>query len=348
MPNFKIEDLESKCCAVLEGAGVSAEEAERIVHSLVLSNMMGYDSHGVIRIEQYVNALEKDYVRKDQTIKIVKESDASAVVDGGWGFGQSICRQAMMLAMEKAGKRSVGAIELFHCSHIGRLGEWVEMAAEENMIGIVMCNNHGSGSLQAPYGGIEPRMSPNPVAVGIPTGGEFPIVMDMTTSVAAEGKIRVARNRGEALPEGWILNAEGQPSTDPVEFYGPPRGAILPFGGITAHKGYALAIVVDILSGALGGAGCSRPGPTRLGANGVFMLVIDIGAFISIEDFKKETQNFMAWLKSSKLMEGFDEILVPGEMESRQRKRKKEEGVFIDEESWRQICETGKRMGVYL
>jgi uncharacterized oxidoreductase len=301
----------------------------------------------VIRVVQYVQALKGGRVKAGQKIRVVREADASAVVDGGWGFGQTVCHQAMELAMEKAAKRSVAVVEMFNSSHIGRLGEYVEATAKADMIGIVMCNNHGGGLLQHAFGGIDARMSPNPIAVGFPTGGDYPIVVDLTTSVVAEGKIRVKRNLGESLPEGWVIDAEGNPTTDPAKFYGPPRGAILPFGGISAHKGYALSVVVDVLSGALGGAGCSREGGAS-GGNGVFIMALDIGAFTGRDKFQEEMQTFISFLKGSKLMPGFDEVLMPGEMEARMRQQKEADGVPIDDETWRQICETGKDVGVIL
>jgi uncharacterized oxidoreductase len=347
MPVFEIEELEANCARVFTGAGLKKDEARLIAHSLVLANVMGHDSHGVIRVVQYCNALADGKVKPGQKIKVTREADASAVVDGEWGFGQTICHQAMDLAIKKAKERSVAVVEVFNCSHIGRLGEYVEAAAEQDILGIVMCNNHGGGLLQHPFGGIDARMSPNPIAVGIPTGGPFPVIVDMTSSVVAEGKIRVKRNLGEMLPEGWVVDGEGKPTTDPKKFYGPPRGAILPFGGISAHKGYALAIVVDVLSGALGGGGLSREGG-QSGGNGVFVMAIDIAAFVGKDDFKKDMQTFIGWLKSSRLMEGFDEILLPGEMEARQLKQKESEGVFVDEETWRQIGETGARYSVKL
>ena len=347
MPVFDIEKLERDCARVFEGAGLSGEEAQRVARSLLTANLMGHDSHGVIRVVQYVSAVQEGIVHAGQRIRVVQEADASAVLDGGWGFGQTVCRQAMELAMEKARARSVAAVELFNSSHIGRLGEYVEMAAEADMIGIVMCNNHGGGRLQSPFGGLDPRMSPNPLAVGIPTGRAFQIVVDMTSSVVAEGKIRVKRNRGEKIPEGWVIDAEGNTTDDPNVFYGPPRGAILPFGGIAAHKGYALAVVVDILSGALGGGGCSREGAPS-GGNGVFLMAIDIKAFTGPDGFREHVDGLVDYLKSSRLMPGFNEVLLPGEMEHRMRTKGEEEGVFVDDETWRQICETGEKVGVTL
>ena len=347
MPTFQIDELKSYCASVFVGAGLDEVEATRIANSLVVANVFGHDSHGAVRVSQYVDAVKGGRAHPGKKIQIVKEADASAVVDGGWGFGQTICHQEMELAIEKAKKRSVAVVEVFNCSHIGRLGEYVEAAAEQNILGVVMCNNHGGGLLQSPFGGIDARMSPNPIAVGIPTGGDFPVIVDMTASVVAEGKIRVKRNVGEKLPEGWVIDADGNPTTEPDGFYGPPRGAILPFGGISAHKGYALSIVVDVLSGALGGAGLSRDG-AQGGGNGVFVMAIDIAAFIAPEDFERDIQTFIGWLKSSRLMDGFTEIILPGELEYRKRIEKEADGVFIDDESWRQISATGAEVGVDL
>jgi uncharacterized oxidoreductase len=169
----------------------------------------------------------------------------------------------------------------------------------------------------------------------------------MTSSVVAEGKIRVKRNQGQPLPEGWALDAEGRPVVDPEVFYGPPRGAILPFGGIAAHKGYALAVMVDILSGALGGGGCSREGAPS-GSNSVFLMALNIAAFTEMDRFQRDVEEFIGFLKNSRLAPGHDEILMPGEMEHRLRRQREEEGVSLDEETWRQIREAGRRVEVEL
>ena len=190
-------------------------------------------------------------------------------------------------------------------------------------------------------------MSPNPIALGVPTGDDTPIVIDMTTSVVAEGKIKMKRNLGQSLPEGWALGADGQSATKPEQFYGPPRGAILPFGGDSAHKGFALSILVEVLSGALGGAGYSRDGQKRWG-NGVFVMAIDVAAFVAPEEFKRDTRAFIDWLKSSQLMEGFEEILMPGEPESRIRAQREAEGVSVDDKTWWQVEEAAAKLGVVL
>ena len=344
MPTFTPDQLTSHAQRLLAAAGVPADEARHIAGSLVLSNLMGHDSHGVTRLPQY---LERGGFVAGVTIEVVREAPASAVVDGKWGYGQTVATQAMALAIDKARQTSVGVAEVFNCGHIGRLGEYVETAAANDMIGFVTCNNHGGGLLQVPFGGAQPRMSPNPIALGVPTGGELPIVIDMTSSVVAEGKIKMKRNLGEPLPDGWALDADGRPITDPEQFYGPPRGAILPFGGDSAHKGFALSILVEVLSGALGGAGYSRDGQMRWG-NGVFMMAIDIAAFMAPEEFKRDTGAFVDWLKSSTLMDGFDEILLPGEPETRTRRQREADGVYVDEPTWQQMNEAAAKLGIEL
>jgi uncharacterized oxidoreductase len=298
-------------------------------------------------VPQYYKLLQESTVVAGQKVRIEQETDSSAVFEGGWGFGQVLCRQAMEIAMAKAKNQSVAAVTLYNCSHIGRVGEYVEMAVEKNMIGIVSCNNHGAARLTSPFGGIDARMSPNPIAFGFPTGGAFPIIIDMTASVVAEGKIRVKKNLGQNLPEGWALDADGNPITDPNAFYGPPRGSILPFGGISAHKGYALGIAVDILDGALGGGGCSRDGADRLG-NGVFLLALDVDRFKAVDAFKEDVDNFVQFLKSSRRMPGFDEITMPGELEFRRRQQLEKEGISVDDTTWQQICETAEAVNVSL
>ena len=347
MPTFTNDELTALCARLLSAGGLPDDEATHIARSLVVSNLMGHDSHGVLRLAPYLDALAAGSFLPGRKIRVVREAPASAVVDGQWGFGQSVTSQAMALAMDKARQASVGVVEVFNCGHIGRLGEYVETAAASDMIGLVTCNNHGSGTTQAPFGGAEGRMSPNPIALGVPTGGELPIVIDMTTSVVAEGKIRMKRNLGQPLPEGWALGADGRPTTKPEEFYGPPRGAILPFGGDSAHKGFALSILVEVLSGALGGAGYSRDGQKRWG-NGVFVMALEVAAFIEISEFKRNTREFIDWLKSSRLMEGFDEILMPGEPESRARAQRAAEGVSVDDETWRTIEDAADKLGVDL
>jgi uncharacterized oxidoreductase len=230
-------------------------------------------------------------------------------------------------------------------NHIGRLGEYPVIAAEKNMIGMITVNNHGAAQCMAAWGGIGRRLSPNPISIGLPTGTDDPVLLDITTAVVAEGKVRVKRNRGEKLPEGCIIDSQGNPSTNPNDFYGSPGGAILPFGGIVGHKGYGLGFILDILAGALSGAGCSRADAPRFG-NAVFIFVINIENFTPIAEFKKHVDGLIEYVKSSPKMPGVDEILFPGEIEAKERKKRLAEGIFVEDETWNQIVKTAEELGV--
>jgi uncharacterized oxidoreductase len=344
MPIFKADYLQSLSSRIFQAAGASPSEGDRVAELLVEANLAGHDSHGVIRIPQYINSLKEGLIVPGAPIRVENETPATAVVDGNWGFGQVIATHAADLAISKARQHAVSTVTVYNCNHIGRLGSYGLQIARAGLIGLLTVNAHGGARSVAPFGGTARRLATNPIAIAAPSGAD-PIVLDITTSVVAEGKVRVKRNRGEQTPPGWIIDAEGAPTTDPNKFYGPPPGALLPFGGNAAHKGYGLSVIVDILSGALSRAGCSRPDATRIG-NGVFILVLNPAAFTPLDLFKKQVDDFVAYLKSSPTAPGFTEILVPGEVEIREEKRRRAEGIFVEDETWRQITEVAQAHGV--
>ncbi|MFQ6039747.1 MAG: Ldh family oxidoreductase [Candidatus Poribacteria bacterium] len=355
MPIFSADYLKQAGMKIFKGAGVPDEEAEIVIRLLVKANLVGHDSHGVIRIPQYISLIQRGDLHPGIAIEIVKETPSTAVINGHWGFGQVIASKAMDIAIQKAKTHSVSTVGAHHSNHIGRMADYAIMAAEENMIGMVMVNNHGAAQHVAPYGGRERRLSTNPICFAVPTGrkdnpsqttGE-PLVVDITTSVVAEGKVRVARNRGQSIPEGWIIDANGNPSTNPADLYADPPGAILPFGGIVAHKGFGLGLIVDILTGTISNAGFSRINPPRIG-NAIFLTVINISDFMPIEEYLEQVDTFIEYIKSSKPMSGFDEVLVPGEPETRMEKKRLTEGIFVEDETWKQITDAGKSVGVIL
>ena len=258
MPIFSADQLEKLGARIFEAAGVPEDEAQIVAESLVKSNLTGHDSHGFIRVPQYVDTMKKGSTVPGAELEVVSETPNTAVLKGNWGFGQVMARKAMEVAIGKARTNFVSTVTMSQSNHIGRLGEYPVIAVENGMIGMIMINNHGTGQLMTPWGGTARRLSPSPMSIGLPTGSADPVVLDISMSVMAEGKVRVKRNRGEKLQEGAIIDAEGNPSTEPKDLYGPPQGAILPFGGIVGYKGYGLGFVVDVLAGALSGAGCSR------------------------------------------------------------------------------------------
>lgn len=346
MPTFTAEYLKRISREVFLAAGIPSEDAELVSDSLVTSNLMGMDSHGIIRVIQYLDLLAEGKIVPGVKLEIVTDTPAMAVARGGWGIGQVIARQAAMLAVEKARQCGIGAVSVGECSHTGRVGEHTAWVAEHGMLGLATVNSHGAATHVAPWGGREGRLSTNPISFAAPMNAQPPLVVDVATSVTAEGKIRVARNSGKKLPDAWVISADGQISDDPNDLYGPPRGAILPLGGIVGHKGYALSIMIDILSGSLSGAGLSGSG-TRLG-NGFYIQAIDIQKFVPMEEFYERIGQFAAFLKSSKLAPGFSEILMPGEYEYRMMDKRLKEGIVVDDETWRQLSSKAAQFGVQL
>jgi uncharacterized oxidoreductase len=334
--------LKELVAAMFTAAGCREPEAERIGHYLVEANLAGHDSHGVIRVPSYIEWLRAGKVLPNKTLKIVYENDVIAVVDGEFGFGQSLGEQAMKLGIDKSSRHGVAVVALRNSGHLGQIGAWALMAARAGKLSLHFVNTSGAGILMAPFGGINRRISANPVAAGVPVKGGSPIVLDISSSTIAEGKIRVALNKGVPVPDNCLIDARGRPTNDPKTFYGPPPGAILPFGG---HKGYGLGIVAEMLAGALTGGSCSTPGVTRV-VNNMLTIVLDPSFFQSEEEFAREAARFIAFVKSSEKVFPDGDILMPGEPEERNKARRLRDGIELDETTWRQIRETCRSVGL--
>ena len=356
MPKFTPEKLTRTVEKVFTAARSPREEAEWVAYSLVRANLLGLDSHGVIRVPAYIRQVHKGEIVPGAKIEIERETPSSAILNGNWGYGQMTGKRATEVAIVKAKKCAISCVGTHNSNHMGRIGDYAEMVARQGMIAIAMVNNHGGGQCMTPFGGRARRLSPNPIAAGLPTGDGDPIVVDVTSSVAAEGKVRVLRNKGQKLPEGWIIDCKGRPSTDPNDFYGRSEkivgagapedaGALLPFGGAVGYKGFALAMLVDILCGALTGAGCSRQNPKRIG-NGLMIIVMDIEKLTPVDQYRSEVQGLVKYVKSAPLAPGFQEILLPGEPEQRTERKRRAVGIVIDDETWRQVKEAAQSVGV--
>jgi uncharacterized oxidoreductase len=328
--------------AIFSAAGCDDEEATRVARYLVEANLVGHDSHGVIRVLTYVEWLRTGKVLANQTAEIVFENDVLAVVDGKFGLGQTMGEAALRIGLEKVKRFGVAVVALRNPGHLGRIGDWAEMAVAAGCVSLHFVNTSGLGILVAPIGGIERRLSANPVAAGIPVQGGTPIIWDISTSMVAEGKIRVALNKGVQVPEGCMIDAQGRPTTDPKVFYGPPPGAILPFGG---HKGYGLGIIADILAGALTGSGCSNPMATRL-VNGMLTILLNPAAFGPESVFAAEVDRFLTYIRSARKESPGAEILMPGEVEARNRAKRIRDGIELDDTTWGQILTTARGVGL--
>lgn len=344
MPVFSFQQLIDTGVQIFTAAGCDGAEAHAVSRSLVGSNLAGHDSHGIIRIPDYVKAIKKGDMIPGAGVTVVRKTETTAALDGNWGIGQVVGRQAMETAVDMAKSNTVAVVTLRQSNHVARLGEYAAMAAENGMIGIVMANGHGAGHSVAPWGGRERRLTTTPISIAAPSDSGRTVLMDFCTAVSAEGKLRVARNRGKELAEGTIIDADGKPSTDPHAFYGPPRGALLPFGGHVGHKGFALSFMIEILGGILSGAGASRANPGRFG-NAVFMVAVDIAGFLPLPEFTRQVEDFIAYVKSCPRIPGVEEIFFPGEIEYNEREKRMREGVFVGDDTWSLIVETARGLG---
>ena len=348
MPTFTREQVVKTITEILTAVGTPSDSAVIVAELLAEANLTGHDSHGIIRIPQYLEMVEQGRITTDAEVEVVEKRPLTAVVDGHWGFGQVTMSRAVEVGLDKAGQQGLTAVTVRHANHIGRLGSYVDRIAREGLIGLLFVNAVGTPAFRmAPWGGTEPRLVTDPLAFGIPSSSGGPIVLDMTTTVVAEGKIRLWRNRGERTPDGWLLDPHGKPTNDPNLLYGDPPGSIMPLGGATAgHKGYGLNVAIEMLAGILSGTGCIGDNPRM--SNGVLLILLDVEQFMPIDEFLQEAETFFAHVKSSPPAEGFDEILLPGEIEEKTKRERSEAGIFVEEETWGQILGCGKKLGINL
>ncbi|MBI4600671.1 MAG: malate/lactate/ureidoglycolate dehydrogenase [Planctomycetes bacterium] len=337
------ERLRSLAADIFAAAGCERDEAERVARYLVEANLAGHDSHGAIRIHTYARWLREGKVFAGKSIRVVLESDAVAVVDGQFGLGQTIGEQAVRLGVEKSSRHGVAVVALRSSGHLGRIGDWPLLAARAGKISLHFVNTSGAGMLVSPHGGIDRRLSANPIAVGVPVDGGEPLILDMSACTIAEGKIRVAFNKGVPVPEGCIIDSAGRPTTDPRVFYADPPGAILPMAG---HKGYALSFMIEMLAGALTGGSCTDPKNSWRVANGMLSIVLEPDFFLQRRELFVEIDRFVRFVKSSRVAAPGGEILVPGELEARTRAKRLVEGIELDATTWGQIVETCRGLGV--
>ena len=352
LPVVDAQEITDYLVAVFAATGAPQGDAEAVAGHLVEANLMGHDSHGIIRAEQYVQGALDGRIQPGTAIEVEQETPTTAVVNGHWNYGQVVARDTTAIAIAKARAAGVGIAVTHQSAHAGRIGAYGEQAAAAGLIAIACVNVHGGGRLVAPFGGAERRLATNPIVFAAPTEDpERPFVLDMATSVGAEGKVRVARNRGVQLAPGWILDGAGHPSTEPWDLYGgdPPGsrapGALLPVGGPVGHKGFGLAMAVELLAGALTPAGPTRPDGAG-GGNGIFMLAIDPANFVGLGPFEHALSGLIEYVKQPPFAEGAGEVLTAGEPERRRKAERSASGIELDDETWRQVGAAAASVGV--
>jgi hydroxycarboxylate dehydrogenase B len=345
MRRFSFSALKAFVEAIFVAAGSKPVEAEIVALHLVDASLAGHDSHGVIRVSKYIDWLRAGHVRANRHARIATDRGALVIVDGDFGFGQVIGKEAMEIAAERVALHGMTTVAIRNSGHLGRIGAWPEMLAERGLASIHFVNTSGFGILVAPFGGADRRLSANPIAAGAPTRRGRPIILDIATSAIAEGKIQIARNKGERLPPDAVLDGHGRPTTDPKVFYGSPPGAILPFGG---HKGSGLSIFCEILAGSLTGGHASNPNaPTaeRL-VNNMLSLAFDPAAFGDPDAFVDDVTQLVDWVKASPPIAPGGKVMLPGEIEDSLRRERLAEGLPVDDATWLALCATAASVGV--
>ncbi len=329
---------------VVGGFGSSAAEIEAVTHNLVEANLTGHDSHGVGLLPMYADNYLEGGLRPNTSLSVVHDAGVMLRLDGNAGFGQVIGAQAMQLGIARAKSLGTCIMALGNSHHLGRIGAWAEMAVAANLVSLHFVNVI-SRPIVAPYGGSDARFGTNPFTAAIPLRGREPFILDFATSVIAQGKTRVAHNKGEAVPADHLIDDAGRPTTDPRFSVVPPFGAILAFG---AHKGYGLAVLSELLGGALA-AGMSlhgeATGPKRV-LNGMLTVLIDPAALGNVAAFEDQALAFVDSVLASPAREGFDRVRLAGEPERESRARRMVQGLPVDATTWQHILGAALRLGV--
>ena len=343
MTKVSVEAIRPLCAAVFEAAKVPAEESAILAESLVAADCAGLSSHGVSRVTDYLKRLEKGLVTHKTEYSVVSETDSTALLDGGNGWGQVVSAAAVAMCIEKAKKTGCAWVNVRNSNHYGTAAQWTRRIAEAGMVGMSGTN---ASPVMAPFGGLDPSLGTNPISIAVPSPTGTPINLDMATSAQARGKIMVALKNGESIPEGWAMTRDGRPTTDAQEAW---DGIILPMAG---PKGSGLAMMVDILSGVVPGAnfGADLPlmydpdgAPQRLGH---FFLALNIGALTPMDEYMERMTAREAQTRDSKPRPGFDSVCMPGDVEHSKTLAAIEGGLPVPNGVLEELKETARRYGV--
>ena len=349
MHSFSDIQLRRVIRTLLERAGSEPVEAAQVSDHLVEANLRGHDSHGIGLIPHYVQNITMRTMRPNTGLTLVRDGGAVMQFDGGLGFGQRVGAEMMERLIERA--RELGAVvaALRNVHHLGRIGTYAEMAVAAGMVSIHFVNVTGHPPLVAPYRGSQGRFATNPISIGVPgTDRHEPFLLDMATALAAVGKVRVALNKGEQMPPGMLVDADGQPTTDPRVMFPEDeasRGAIMPFG---LHKGYCLLFAAELLAGVLGGGGTSNPETHRLDTicNHMLTIVIDPASLVEREWMEREIDTLVDYVTSSPPANPDEPVLVPGDPERMTLAGRKADGVPVDPVTWEGILAAGELVGL--
>ncbi|HTP63467.1 MAG TPA: malate/lactate/ureidoglycolate dehydrogenase [Burkholderiales bacterium] len=342
MPIYKKEHLAKAIETVVLAGGSDAREAKIVAENLVTANLTGHDSHGVGMIPRYIESLLEGGLRVNQHPKIMFDGGAMISLDGQQGYGQVIGLEAMDIGIARARQHGLCVMGLGRSHHLCRIGQWAEQAVAAGLVSLHFTNVI-SRSIVAPFGGADARFGTNPMTVGIPIPGEPPFILDMATSAVAQGKIRVAHNKREKVSPDWLIDDKGNPTADPKFGVIEPFGALRTFG---LHKGYGLAVVCELLGGALTGGGTwhSDDRSKKRVWNGMLTILIDPGRMGTAEVFGAETTAFLESLRKSPTAPGVDKLRIAGEPERETRAKRERDGISVDQNTWEEILAAGAKL----
>lgn len=342
MSIFKKDSLAKAIETIVAAGGSDTREAKLVAENLVTANLAGHDSHGVGMIPRYIDSLLEGGLVVNQHPKIMFDGGAMVSLDGQAGYGQVIGLEAMEIGIARAKQHGMCVMGLGRAHHLCRIGQWAEQAVAAGLISMHFTNVI-SRSIVAPYGGADARFGTNPMTVGIPIPNEPPFILDMATSAVAQGKIRVAHNKREKVSSDWLIDDKGNPTPDPKFGVIEPFGALRTFG---LHKGYGLAIVCELLGGALTGGGTSHSEDRSKKRvwNGMLTILIDPKRLGTGDAFATETTEFLKSLRKSPVAPGFDKVRIAGEPEREMRAKREREGIPVDANTWEEIVAAGAKL----
>ncbi|MDX6749060.1 malate/lactate/ureidoglycolate dehydrogenase [Geminicoccaceae bacterium 1502E] len=352
MATIAVEPLRRLVTATFEKAGCPSEEAQNIAFYLSRANLTGHDSHGVIRVPRYLEWLQQGLVKAGVHVQLAKDSDTLLIVDGQHGFGQTIGPEACRLGIERAKARGMAVVAIRASGHLGRIGDFAEMAIEEGIVSIHFVNAANS-VLVAPFGARSRRFSTNPVCIGVPTGDDRPFVLDFATSMVAEGKCLVAQQGGKPIPDTALVAEDGRLTGDTSVLYGPSAGGGYPdprkgSGAMRAfgeHKGSGLALACDLLAGALTGSGGAGD-PNGVFHNGMLSIYLDPKEFDTGNSFADSVSSFIAWIRDAEPIDPQEGLLIPGDKERQTAAQRTAEGIPLADETWQAILAAARRSGL--
>ncbi len=336
MPTLSKQQLHDLTQAIFCQAGAPRDLADQVAEVLVDNHLAGHDSHGILRIPEYLKSIADGEIVPTARPEVIQETPASALVQGHWALGQATGIFAADLAIAKAKAHQVAVVSVVQAAHTGRLAAFTERAARQDVV-MFMAIGTVDRPMTAPFGGAAAVLGTNPVAFSLPNPGGAPITLDIATSAIAAGKVKVAKARHENLPPDVIVDKHGNPSTNPQDFM--DGGFLLPFGG---HKGYALAVIAELLSGPLIGAE-SFPAVTQ--RSGIFIFAMKADLFRAMPDYAGALADRLGQIKGVPPAPGFQEVLVPGEPEARTRERREREGIPIPEDTWQAVIAAARTVG---